>query len=311
MKLVITFLYIFFAGLNLSGQTLTLDSVSPRTTDPNIETGAFNLRHYMAKTDQDTMNTLVVLLPGTFRAPANYLFITEQLALMGYHVIGLMYKTDPAINPICRPTDDITCHYRARMETIDGTDRHPSVSVNVPNSILNRLEKVLQYQINAHPTAGWQQYYSGGQIQWDKIIVTGHSQGASLAGILGKEFPVKRVVMFSVIDFLDSGNIPGWVSNLTNHENYYAFIHPKDEQVPFSSAQIGWENLGMTEYGSMVNIDCNSYPYNNSHILYTTYTPAVSMADKYHNGTTLDIYIKDETAYKASLTAAIKYLFRK
>ncbi|MEO8582806.1 MAG: hypothetical protein ABI415_03355 [Flavitalea sp.] len=311
MKLIITFLFIFFIGLTVSGQTITLDSVAPRTTDPNIETGAFNLRHYMAKSDQDTMNTLVVLLPGTYRAPANYLFITEQLALMGYHVIGLMYKTDPAINPICRPTDDVTCHYRSRMETIDGTDRHPSVSVNVPNSILNRLEKVLQYQINAHPTAGWQQYYSGGQIQWNKIIVTGHSQGASLAGILGKEFPVKRIVMFSVIDFLDSGNIPNWVANVTNHENYYAFIHPKDEQVPFSNAQIGWENLGMTEYGSMVNIDCNSYPYNNSHILYTSYTPSVSMTDKYHNGTALDIYIKDETAYKSSLKEALKYLFKK
>lgn len=295
----------------VNAQVVSWDSVRPSTTDNSIETGAYNLRHYMAKSDQPAMNTLVVFLPGTYRGPANYKFITEQLALLGYHVIGLMYKTDPPINPICRTTDDVTCHWRARMETIDGTDRHPSVSVNVSNSILNRLEKLLQYLIATYPTGGWDQYYSGGQIQWSKIIVSGHSQGASLAGIMGKEFPVKRVVMWSVIDFLDSGNIPSWVNNTTNSSNYYAFIHAKDEQVPFSRAQVGWEKLGMTAFGSMSSVDCSTYPYNNSHILYTTYTPSVSLTDKYHNGTVLDIYIEDETAYKASLIQAIKYLYKK
>ncbi|MBO9571669.1 MAG: hypothetical protein J7497_05605, partial [Chitinophagaceae bacterium] len=284
IKSIISFVLILLLQQHSFGQTVIWDSVAPRTTDNNIETGAYNLRHYMVRTNQDTMNTLVVFLPGTFRQPNNYLFIMEQLALMGYHVIGLMYKTDPAINPICKTTDDITCHWRARMETIDGTDRHPSVSVNVPNSILNRLAKVLQYTINTHPGEGWDQYYTGSAIQWSRIIVTGHSQGASLSGIIGKEFSPKRVVMFSVMDYLLSGNIPDWVDNQINHERYYALIHPKDEQVPFTAAQVGWEKLGMTEYGSMCNIDCNSYPFRNLHILYTTYTPATTQVDKYHNG---------------------------
>jgi hypothetical protein len=104
--------------------------------------------------------------------------------------------------------------------------------------------------------------------------------------------------MWSVIDFLDSGNIPDWVNNTTNHEKYYAFIHAKDELVPFIRAQLGWDKLGMTEYGSMSSIDCNSYPFDNTHILYTTYTPSVSLVDKYHNGTTIDSYIDDEETYK-------------
>lgn len=311
MKRIISFVFIVFFGLPLFGQSVIMDSVSPRVTDNNIETGAYNLRHYILRTNQDTMNTLVVFLPGTYRAPANYKFMMEELALLGYHVIGLMYKTDPAVNPICRTTNDETCHWRARMETIDGTDRHPTVSVNVANSIINRLEKVLQYLVNTKPTGGWQQFYSSSQIQWDKIIVTGHSQGASLAGVIGKSFPVKRVVMWSVMDFLNSGKIPDWVNNTTRHERYYAFIHPKDEVVPFTYAQVGWDELGMTEYGSMTNIDCNTYPFNNSHILYTNYTPVTSMADKYHNGTTLDIYIDGETVYKNNLKEAIRYFFKK
>ena len=309
MKLLY-FVFLLLIYLPVNSQVVTWDSVRPSTTDNNIETGAYNLRHYMATSNAPSKNTLVVFLPGTNRAPSSYLYMMEQIALLGYHVIGLMYKTDPAINPICRPTDDVTCHWRARMETIDGTDRHPNVSVNVPNSIINRLEKVLQYVNTIHPSGGWDQYLSGGQLQWNKIIVSGHSQGASLSGILGKEFPVKRVVMWSVIDFLDSGNIPDWVNNTTNHEKYYAFIHAKDELVPFTRAQLGWDKLGMTEYGSMSSIDCNSYPFNNTHILYTTYTPSVSLVDKYHNGTTIDIYIDAETAYKTSLKEAIRYLFR-
>ncbi len=311
MKSVLSFVFILLVQISSMGQQVLWDSVRPRETDPNIEEGAYNLRHYVARTQQDTMQTLVVFLPGTFRGPNNYLYISEQLALMGYHVIGLMYKTDPAINPICRTTDDETCHWRARMETIDGTDRHPSVSVNVTNSILNRLQKVLQFMITKHPDWGLEQYYSSGQINWNKIIVSGHSQGASLSGILGKEFPVKRVVMWSVMDFLNSGKIPSWVNNTTGNEKYYAFIHPKDEAVPFSYAQVGWDKLGMTQYGSMCNTDCSTYPFNNSHILYTNYTPSVTYTDKYHNGTALDIYIKDETAYKLTLKEAIRYFFKK
>jgi hypothetical protein len=86
-------------------------------------------------------------------------------------------------------------------------------------------------------------------------------------------------------------------------------IHPKDEQIPFTRAQIGWDKLAMTEFGSMCNIDCNNPPYRNSHILYTNYAPATTQVDKYHNGTCLDIYINDEMEYKTSLAKAIKYLF--
>jgi hypothetical protein len=298
---------LYFQG---SAQTLSRDSVLPATTDPAIT--EYNFMHYFYKTNQDTMQSLVVFIPGTFRYAGNYKFVMEQLALLGYHVIGLSYKYDPAINPVCRDTGDINCHYTARMETINGIQPgHPKVNVSPANSILNRLQKLLVYLVNNRPGQGWNQFYSNGEIQWDKIIVTGHSQGASLSGILGKEFPVKRVVMFSVMDYLNNGLIPSWVDNTSGSSKYYALFHPKDEQIPFSAAQIGWDKLGMTQYGPLVNIDCNVSPYKNTHTLYTRYIPVTTLPDKYHNGTVLDIYIENETEYKASLVQAIKYLFKK
>lgn len=308
MRFTIFFVLLLTIIIPARAQTVMVDSILPSTTDNTIN--EFNLRHYIFRSDGPAKNTLVVFIPGTFRQPNNYLYVMNQIALQGYHVIGLGYKYDPAVNPLCRPTDDVTCHWRARMETIDGTDRHSGVSVNAANSILNRLLKALQFFANRYPTGGWSQYYSGSQLQWNKIIVSGHSQGASLAGIMGKEFAVKRVVMFSVMDFLDSGNIPDWVNNTNNHEKFYAFFHPKDEQVPFMRAQIGWDKLGMTQHGSMMSGDCNVYPFGNTHILYTTYVPSTSLVDKYHNGTTLDIYINNETAYKTILSEAIRYLYK-
>ncbi|MBL7698986.1 MAG: hypothetical protein JNK79_12555 [Chitinophagaceae bacterium] len=293
---------------SVSAQTLSVDSVQPSTTDVAIN--EYNFRHYVYRSSGPAKNELVVFIPGTFRQPNNYLYMMEQIALLGYHVIGIGYKYDPAVNPLCRTTGDVTCHWRARMETIDGTDRHPGVSVNAANSILNRLLKALQFFANKYPTGGWGQYFSGSQLQWNKIIVSGHSQGASLAGIMGKEFPVKKVVMWSVMDYLNNGSIPDWVNNTNNHDKFYAFIHPKDEQVPFMRAQIGWDKLGMTQHGSMVAADCNVYPFNNTHILYTSYVPSTALVDKYHNGTTLDIYIQGETAYKAILAEAIRYLYK-
>jgi hypothetical protein len=311
MRSIILIACIALSQLASFAQTVTWTSVRPHTTDANIPEDSYNISHYIGRSSVDTMNALVVFLPGTYRKPADYLFVMGEMAKMGYRVIGLMYKTDPPINPICRSTDDETCHFRARMENVDGVDRHTSVTVDATNSILNRLSKMLQYLITTHPSDNWQQFYSSGQLQWNKIIVTGHSQGASLAGVIGKQFPAKRVVMWSVMDYLTSGKIPSWVNSTTNHENYYAFMHPKDEQIPFTAAQIGWDKLGMTEYGSMVNIDCSVYPFNNSHILYTTYEPTTTQVDKHHNGTVLDVYIEDETAYKNSLKEAIKYFFRK
>lgn len=305
----VIFLIVVLMQMQVQSQTITWDSIRPSTTDAAITT--FNARHYYLKSNQDTMQSLVVLIPGTFRYGGEYKFIMEKLALLGYHVVGLSYEYEPTINPLCRPTDDVNCHFNARMETITGIDGHSSVNVTPAESILNRLGKLLLYAANNRPGQGWDQYYVNGQIQWNKIIVVGHSQGGAISGIMGNQYPVKRVIMISIIDYLDSGSIPSWVDNTAGHEKYYALFHPKDELMPFSNVQVGWEKLGMTQHGAMVNIDCNAYPYKNSHILYTNYVPATSLVDKFHNGTCLDSYFDTNTAYKNSLGEAIKYLFRK
>lgn len=265
-------------------------SVSPAATDPAINT--FLAAHYSSVNEGATLkNTLFLFIPGTYRMGAESKGIERKAASLGYHVIGLSYANSVAGNPLCKATDDITCHRRARQETIDGIDRHPSVNVNPANSIINRLTKLLLFLQQAHPSQNWGQYLSSGNINWSKVIVCGHSQGASLAGVMGKMYPVKKVIMLSMIDFLNSGRIPDWQTFPENKEKYYALTNTKDELVPYDKVVTGWGAMGMTAYGSIVNVGTTAAPYQSTHTLITTVDPVTSMIDKYHNSTAIDTYI--------------------
>src|SRR5207249_4894448 len=79
---------------------------------------------------------------------------------------------------------------------------------------------------------GWKQYIDNNQIQWENIIVAGHSQGAGHAAYLGKRFPVAKVLIFAgPQDYLNNFNAPaGWLSDKskTAASRYFAFLHVKD-----------------------------------------------------------------------------------
>ncbi len=312
MKRVHSFVLFLFTTTFCFSQTIFENTVRPSSTDSNI--GALpgnndgNLSHYFYS-GVDTMHTLVVFLHGTYRSPANYTYIMREIAKMGYHVIGLNYPYNPAVNPICKETGDVTCHDRARREVIDGIDRHTQINVDADNSILNRLSKLLQYLSITYPARNWDQFDVNGEIKWENIIVSGHSQGASLAAMIGLDYPVKRVVMWSVMDFLNNGSVPNWVDNSQKKDKLYAWIHPKDEQIPFEKALIGWEKLGMMENG-MVNVACALSPYSDSHILYSTLTPPSPLGDRYHN-VIIDTYLNTSPEYQTQITEVLKYFFRR
>lgn len=293
--------------------TLVDYQVSPSVTDPAISDN--NQKHYTSvKAGVDTMFTLVVFLPGTYRSPIEYKAIIQKASNMGYHVIGLSYPNLVAGNPICKNTGDITCHRRLRSEIVDGIDRHPSVSVNPANSILNRLQKVLIQLTATYPKNGWGKYYnsSTGAFYWNKIILAGHSQGAQISGVMGKTYPAKRILMWSGMDFLtEAGKIPDWVNNKTNSAAYYSLISTKDEQIPYTYAKIGWTALGMFQYGGEKNAKVDAPNYGGSHIINSYHVPwGVTGIDPYHNFTALDSYAYIVSGANVMLPAW-EYMLRK
>jgi hypothetical protein len=283
--------------------------VYPSTTDPAIT--SYNATNFVSvQTGGVLKNLLFVNIPGTNRTPSQCKVITQKAVAMGYHGISLTYPNQTAGNPLCGPTGDTTCHERLRREVIDGVDRHPSIAITPTNSIINRLTKLLIYMNRQQPAQGWGQYIVNGQINWSKVIIGGHSQGGALAGVIGRFYPAKRILMFSMVDFLNNGKIPSWEKLTFNNANYYSLINMNDELVPWSKVNAVWTAVGWKAYGNYINVDWNPYPYNNSHLLISTYKPTSTSIDPYHNMTGVDSYFPKYANGKYVYEKAWEYMLR-
>lgn len=283
--------------------------VTPSNTDPAITT--YNSQHFVSvQTGGVLKNVLVVYIPGTNRTPSSSKAFAVKARNMGYHAISLTYQNNTAGNPLCSPTTDLTCHERLRREVIDGIDRHPSASVTPTNSIINRLTKLLIYMNTAQPTQGWGQYIVNGQINWSKVIVSGHSQGGALAGVIGRYYPIKRVILFSMVDFMNNNQIPSWEKLTANNEKYYGLINQNDELVPWPRVKIVWNAAGWMTYGTYKNVDYTASPYSNTHLLITNRASPSTSIDPYHNMTGVDSYIPKNASGVYVYDKAWEYLLQ-
>jgi hypothetical protein len=177
------------------------------------------------------LHKLLLMLVGTDAAASHNVPFFNFAASLGYHVISLDYK-NTVITTVCSNSEDSACFTGFRQEIIFGDPVSPLVEVDSINSIYHRFHTLLIYLSKKYPKQGWQQYISTNGIQWPKIIVAGHSQGAGHAAYLGKKFPVNRVLIFAgPQDYLVRFHSPaGWLSQKgkTASSNYFAFLHVKD-----------------------------------------------------------------------------------
>jgi hypothetical protein len=264
--------------------------VQPNMADPLC--GEPNNFHFIyTNSNVAQKDRLFLFFPGTGSIPFNYREILKHAANIGFHSIGLTYPNSEAINDICLTSVDTTCHSRARLEIFDGIDRHADVNVDENNCIEKRTLKLLTYLSNTYPNENWGQYLNGNEIQWEKIIVSGFSQGGGHAGIISKIKQVERVVMFAAMDWIPLLNRNAdWISwsGPTSESRYYGFTHQNDEKIDFNKIQITWDNYGMNNFGSLVLVDTTYIPYGNSHQLYTLLPPA-NDPEKFHNAVVVDV----------------------
>lgn len=298
------------SAADLSG-ILVEYSILPRSTDPAISS---HFEHHWASTREGSVNlknTLVIFLPGSYRKPVDYKAFIRKSVTLGYHAIGIMYPNSQPVNNFCSATNDITCHRRARHEIVDGVDRHPNINVNFTNSIVNRITKMIKFMHNAKSAQKWGQFLVNGQPAWDKIIISGHSQGGQNAGVLGKYYPIKKVIMFAAIDFHNNKRMPDWQDLPANKPKYFSLFNTKDELLPYADAQAAWQHLGMTIYGGLVNVDTGAPPYGNTHTLITTANPVVDLSPKYHNSTAMDACTPKDASGKFLYDKAWEYMLTK
>ena len=207
------------------------------------------------------------------------------------------------------------------MENITGSDLSEQLIVGPNNSIEMRLRKLIQYLAVQAPGAGFDQYLAGDDIQWDKLIVAGFSQGGGNAGILSMKYALSRSIFFSkgwspIYDVdeslictadqecmdegwdycstFDSGEDEGvciqtylssytYDTRLTPPDRSYLLIHEKEGAIKYSlKGAAAW---GMDECGELVTVDGQTDgDYGCSHILGTQAEPSSASGGDHDGG---------------------------
>jgi hypothetical protein len=232
--------------------------IAPQRTDPGIDRA---LEDHLVVFDegQPLGDTLFVFLPGTGGTPENYSALLREVAAQGMPAIGLMYPNARAVNGTLCANDatEPNCSEQVREEIIYGTNTSPKVAVSPANSIVNRLAELL-----AH--LHWTQFLEGGQPKWDRIVISGHSQGGGHAAMIARDHEVARVAFLASPGDWSAGPAPWLLApTATPIERYYGLVHQDDTPV----FEVNWAALGMI--GVVTSVDGASPPYGGAHRLVT------------------------------------------
>jgi hypothetical protein len=264
-------------------------SVTPSKTDSQIK--GFDEPHWMYVNRQIVVehkqglaqdrHQLLLWLTGTGGKARGALGFVTLAANLGYHVVSLMYP-DEVPASTCATDRDPVAFERFRMAIIDGGDAlvqggRDRFWVDQPDSIENRLAKLLQALQRYRPRENWAQFLNAdGSIKWESIAVAGQSQGGGHAALIGIKHLVARVLCFgSPKDYSIRFNSPAaWYgdASATPKDRFFAFNHVQDPMG--CTPQQLWQNqlaLGLDAFGAPAQVDSESTPFHHTRILYTAY----------------------------------------
>ncbi len=212
---------------------------------------------------------------GSFDNPSSTTLFPALAANNGFHVLVLKYPNGTAAQSACGGSSDLNCYLNFRKEILEGINYSTEVNVDAPNSAYNRLIKLLIYLGGTDPSQNWNQFFTGITTSWDKVIISGHSQGGGHAAVIAINKPVKRVLMFASPNddsvFFNAGASWTTAPHIVADSNYYGFNNTNDDVVNFPEQFEIWSNLGMATFGDSVYVDANTSPYNDTRQLYIKY----------------------------------------
>jgi dienelactone hydrolase len=293
---------LFTGGLYADGydsadlRTLVTSSATARAFAPNLAEPAIttfnNAHHAYLNSAATARGRLFLFLPGTGALPFQYRQVLRCAADHGFHALGLMYVNSPSVGELTL-TEPSDAAGKVRLEIIDGTDRTSLVNVNRANSIENRLVTALQYLQTRAPEENWARFLDAGNlIRWDRIIVSGHSQGGGHAAVISKVNACNRVLVFNASDWSSTADRPAdWMSNpsATPVERVYGIGHMRDPLVIPSQIRLGWEALGLPRFGAEQPPESQAYPFGYTHQFMTDIDPSdTSSPQSFHGADIVD-----------------------
>jgi predicted esterase len=210
---------------------LVEQQVRPSDADPAIT--RFNEPNVIVFDEETSADSpLVIFMPGTDGKPGNAAHLLRVVAAQGYRVIGLEYNDDPAVVQICPKSPVPSCSGDFRQRRIFGGEGRSPVENTQAETIENRLVKLLEYLQDHDSSRHWDGYLLNGEPNWNRIIVSGLSQGAGMAAYIAKRKLVARVVLFSSPwDYLHPAQqLAPWISapSATPPDRWFAEYHRRE-----------------------------------------------------------------------------------
>lgn len=248
------------------------DSVAtlPQLTDPRITAGP---SHYSWLPQGPVRQQLLLFLPGTGGDPQAEMPFARLASRLGYHVISLSYPDRIAAQVACGNSPDPEAHMRFRLAIIQG-GQFPRHTISHADSIQHRVRALLQFLARQQRGAGWDAYLNGNTVRWDRVAVSGSSQGGGHAYVISKVHEVARVIMFSSPkDYSFHFRRPprGFdANNRTPAGRYFAFNHLGDDAHGCTHRQHVETLQQMQLLGQGVaTVEVARSPYGHAHLLYT------------------------------------------
>lgn len=174
----------------------------------------------------------------------------------GLHVLGVSYRSGAAVGTLCQGDD--ACFEPTRVSQVTGVLQPGAANalsdLLVDEGIEVRLASALRELARRDPAGGWADFLEppdGGatEVRWERLFVSGHSQGGGHAALLGKRHLVARVLMLaSPCDALRDGQPAAWLSDATGwatdpSTRFFGLWAQGDGTC--AAAPAAWERLGM------------------------------------------------------------------
>lgn len=170
---------------------------------------------------------LVVSIGGTHSRTSDFQHVHRAALAQGHAVLAIDYPNG-VISTTCREAAP-DCFDRFRAEVATGVPGSDIVEVDSANSVVNRIQALIRFL--ADRDAAWRPYLHGDGIDWGKVILIGHSQGAGHAAYISKFVALRRLVLFAgPQDATAAAEVAPWARRpgLTPPERIFAFLHAKD-----------------------------------------------------------------------------------
>jgi len=175
----------------------------------------------------------------------------------GLHVLAPSYVSGSVVGALCGGMD--ACFEPTRTTILTGelvTGTPESLSdVTFDEAAFDRIASALVSLATFDPEGQWGDFIDRSKlpdaeaaIRWDKVIVSGHSQGGGHAGLIGKRQRVARVVMLASPCDAAGGAVATWLSSPAGYKTdpatkFFGLASVGDTTCP--RAPDAWQALGM------------------------------------------------------------------